>query len=235
MAVQKNTVFTNDAGEVMIGTTGTLREGDDTATFDDFDGPGLYKIAAKAGVDSFASGTIFDGLSVGEYFESAAGTDVMKTGDKAKALSYGTPLVGDGTSDFDDLTGGGLASGAGTYKITAKGTPSLFTGEVGDLVEIDGDEVMLADDTAALASPGVEYVGDGVKTFAVHTGGSGIGYYQVTAKGSPVPVDGTLFDGLYVGDIFEADGTEVMLTGDSARFITPTGKILDIWSKSTVN
>ncbi len=60
-----------------------------------------------------------------------------------------------------------------------------------------------------------EKVGDGTKTFDTHAGGTGKGKgeWLITAKAST----GSIFGALNVGDLFPADGTEIMVVGDKAK------------------
>ena len=75
---------------------------------------------------------------------------------------------------------------------------------------------------------GTEKSGDATKTFDVQTGGtagdkSGAGFWKITAKATTGSIFDTGVTGTYkVGDIYKADGTEVMATGDKASKATLT-------------
>lgn len=68
---------------------------------------------------------------------------------------------------------------------------------------------------------GVEKIGDGIKTFDVHVGGAGSpgkGFWLITAKAAA----GSIFGALVVGDLFPADGDEIMVADDKAKLLTCT-------------
>ncbi len=75
-------------------------------------------------------------------------------------------------------------------------------------------------------TPGVEKVGDAVKTFDVHMGGTagaGKGWWKITAIAATGSIFTTGVTGTFrVGDLFKADGSEVMATGDKAALVTIT-------------
>ena len=67
---------------------------------------------------------------------------------------------------------------------------------------------------------GDEKVGDGTKTFDTHAGGTGKGKgeWLITAKAAT----GSIFGSLKVGELFPADGTEIMVAGDKAKQVIST-------------
>lgn len=85
------------------------------------------------------------------------------------------------------------------------------------------DGLRLVGDDADLVTLefGTELVGDAVKTFDVFAGGTagaGKKLYQITGKASTASIFGDLVN----GDIFPADGDEIMAVGDKAKPITQT-------------
>lgn len=85
--------------------------------------------------------------------------DIKRLADEDAAIykaSLGTAEVGDGTSDLDDLVGGGVGSGAGWWRIVTKassgsGLPDAL--EVKDFFYDDGATIIMAvGDTASQAT-----------------------------------------------------------------------------------
>lgn len=166
------------------------------------------------------------------------------TGEDAEfyEIVLGSELIGDGIDDLDDLVGGGVGSGTGFYRITAKAAVSTLPAalEVDDWFYDSGSNIIPA-------------IGDKVK-FATMTAVCEIMTYSVESSKSEIDVT-TLCDVIkdYRSGKTEITGTfeGVRLTGGTTAAIAARNRILsqfmDIieddgtgvaatgWTKTSVN